>query len=228
MCRKKRPPRHPVDLARPDEAEHVRRRRVVRALDHRIDQPVIGRPQRPVAHAWVVEVGDQQHRLEHARRRHRARRAPAPRPMLRAQREADHTCARVCIGDRRMHVRLPLRGSASRPRAREPSRLPHCEHERRRQQPETDARSAGGPHPSRSHAHAGSPAHCAPTPGNPWRRWTHASLSGERRGSSHRSPPRRSPSRRPPSGRAPSGRAARRRRGPPSDWRRGSPCCTHA
>ncbi len=100
--------RHPVDTAHADEREHGGRGFVVRALDHRVDQAVVGGRQRPVAHARVVEVGDEQHRLQHARRGDRTRGAPAPFALYGAHVEADDAGARVGVGDRRVDPRLPL------------------------------------------------------------------------------------------------------------------------
>ncbi len=61
-----------------DEGSDARGRRIVRASHHRRDEPPVGVAQRATADARVVEVCDEQHRLEHAGRRRRRVRAIPP------------------------------------------------------------------------------------------------------------------------------------------------------
>ena len=72
-----------------DVGQHARRRVVVRAADHRVDEPVVGGAQRARAHARVVEVGDQEEGLDDARRVHALRSPIAAEPAIRADGEAD-------------------------------------------------------------------------------------------------------------------------------------------
>ena len=132
---------HAVDAARADELQHARRRRVVRALDHRVDQAMVARAERSVAHARVVEVGDEQHRLQHARRGHRARDAPAPFAMLPCAPRSSHrprACARRRSPRARPAARRPPRAPAPTP-----SSAPAAQRDREQQQPPASTRVAG-------------------------------------------------------------------------------------
>ena len=112
-------PRAAGDAAQParaDDAQDARRRRVVRASDHRREQRAVVCAERPVAHAGTVEVGQHQHRLEHGRGRERPGRAPAPRARGGAHVEGDRAAPLTGVDLRVVDVRAP--GSLTRRRRR--------------------------------------------------------------------------------------------------------------
>ena len=80
---------------------------VVGDADHRPEHRSVARGERPVAHRRAVQVGDQQHRLDHAGRPLVVIGAVAVEAVRGPHRERDVAHAGVRVGDRRRHVGAP-------------------------------------------------------------------------------------------------------------------------
>ena len=94
-----------------DEADHPRGGGVVRPLDHRPEQVALPLLEVAAADIRAAEVGDEQHRLQHARRRRDGAGVITVQPAgLVHHRERDRPGARLRVALRGCHARLPGRG----------------------------------------------------------------------------------------------------------------------
>src|SRR5215213_10847699 len=91
------------------DVAHLRGRGVVGTADHRPEQRALGGTQAAPAHLRPAQVGHEQHRLDHARRWHRAFDVDAAQPPFSADAERDLTGARLGVPAWFADVRPPRR-----------------------------------------------------------------------------------------------------------------------